>query len=102
MLFNRVYVNVCVIRKGSVVVDFSLWVDAAVDKDVLSDVFKSQSPAFTLEGHDVDPGSFRVSGMFTHNRWTHPSHNCTYVSPARCRGERCIVLCLYILLLYGV
>ena len=49
-------------RNGSVIVDFSLWLDASLrDLDVLREIFTSQK-SLTIAGHAVDVTSFRLSG----------------------------------------
>ena len=56
---------VCVdFRKGSVIVDFSVWVDAVLDDNVvLRDVMKNLG-SLTIGGQAVDLHSFTLSGEF--------------------------------------
>ena len=50
-------------RKGSVVVDFSVWVEDSVGKKTMKDIFMKQRQ-FTIENELVDLESFRISGKF--------------------------------------
>ena len=60
---NIVYYVMCN-RKGSVIVDFSLWVDASIeDKDLLREILVKEKD-FKIHGFVVDPKSIRVSGKF--------------------------------------
>ena len=56
---KHVYLN----RKGSVVVDFSVWVEDSVEQKTLKDIFMKQSQ-FTIENELVDLESFIISGKF--------------------------------------
>ena len=51
-------------RKGSVIVDFSLWVDVGItDKDLLRNTLLNENN-FKIGGYNVDHKSIRLSGKF--------------------------------------
>ena len=63
------YVLLCINRKGSVIVDFALWVDSTVSsKDLLHDILRNAS--FSLGGHAVNLDSVRVSGKPKLTLWS--------------------------------
>ena len=59
---NHVYCVMCY-RKGSVIVDYSLWVDDTItDKNVLTKILAQQT--FKIGGSEVDRDSIKYAGRF--------------------------------------
>ena len=64
---NNVYIVLCN-RNGSVIVDFSLLVDAVIaDKDMLRQILANQTD-IKIGGYKVDLDSIRLSGKFDNIR----------------------------------
>ena len=55
---------ICTNRKGSVIVDFSLWVEDSVELNTLKDIFMRQSQ-FMIEHEVVDLQSLRLAGKLS-------------------------------------
>ena len=52
-------------RKGSVIVDFSLWIqDKVTDENILRSILENQNN-FRIGGFAVDFDSIKISGRFT-------------------------------------
>ena len=51
-------------RRGSVIVDFSLWVEDSVELNTLKDIFMKQSQ-FTIEHEAVDLQSLKLAGKLS-------------------------------------